>query len=209
MALISVAEALDHVLAHAVPLDAEEVPLDRGRGRVLALDLKSRRTQPPADVSAMDGYAVRADRCGGGAGAVESHRRSSRRQAIHRQNRAGRSGAHFHRRLRARRRRCRSWSRNRPSATATASKCRKPTVAGRHVRRQGLDFKAGEQLFAKGHRLTARDLALVAGMNHPLVPVFRKPKVALFATGDELVLARHRARSGPDRLFQRLCARLR
>ena len=41
--------------------------------------------------------------------------------------------------------------------------------------------------FAKGHRLTARDLALVAGMNHPLVPVYRKPKVALFATGDELV----------------------
>ena len=39
----------------------------------------------------------------------------------------------------------------------------------------------------KGHRLTARDLALVAGMNHPLVPVYRKPKVALFATGDELV----------------------
>ena len=63
----------------------------------------------------------------------------------------------------------------------------KPTVAGRHVRRQGLDFKAGEQLFAKGHRLTARDLALVAGMNYPLVPVYRKPKVALFATGDELV----------------------
>ena len=59
MALISVAEALDHVLAHAAPLPADEVPLDEAAGRVLALDLKARRTQPPADVSAMDGYAVR------------------------------------------------------------------------------------------------------------------------------------------------------
>src|ERR1700691_2683903 len=61
----------------------------------------------------------------------------------------------------------------------------KPAVAGRNVRRQGLDFNKGDRLFAKGHRLTARDLALVAGMNHPLVPVYRKPRVALFATGDE------------------------
>ena len=59
-ALISVAEALDHVLAHAGALPADEVPLDAACGRVLAYDLKARRTQPPADVSAMDGYAVRA-----------------------------------------------------------------------------------------------------------------------------------------------------
>ena len=52
---------------------------------------------------------------------------------------------------------------------------------------QGLDFSAGETLLAAGHRLTARDLALAAAMNHPLVPVHRRPKVALFATGDELV----------------------
>ncbi len=63
----------------------------------------------------------------------------------------------------------------------------KATAKGRNVRPQGLDFRLGDKLFAKGHRLTARDLALVAGMNHPLVPVYRKPKVALFATGDELV----------------------
>ena len=63
----------------------------------------------------------------------------------------------------------------------------KPTVKGRNVRRQGLDFKIGDRLFDKGHRLTARDLALVAGMNHPLVPVHRRPKIAMFATGDELV----------------------
>src|SRR6516164_4492040 len=60
VALISVAQALDHVLAHAAPLPAEQVPLDEALGRVLAADLKALRTQPPADVSAMDGYAARA-----------------------------------------------------------------------------------------------------------------------------------------------------
>ena len=63
----------------------------------------------------------------------------------------------------------------------------KPVSKGRHIRRQGLDFRRGDSLFAAGHRLTARDLALIAGMNHPIVPVHRRPTVALFATGDELV----------------------
>ena len=53
--------------------------------------------------------------------------------------------------------------------------------------RKASTFAQGEVLLAKGHRLTARDLQLAAGMNHPLVPVYRRPKIALFATGDELV----------------------
>src|SRR5256885_7863163 len=57
---MSVAEALRQVLEHAVPLRSETVPLADAYGRVLASDLKALRTQPPADVSAMDGYAVRA-----------------------------------------------------------------------------------------------------------------------------------------------------
>ena len=63
----------------------------------------------------------------------------------------------------------------------------KPTAKGRHVRPQGLDFRQSDALLPAGHRLTARDLALAAGMNHPLLPVYRRPKLALFATGDELV----------------------
>ena len=59
MALLSVAEALERVLEHAAPLPAEEAPLADADGRVLAFPLKALRTQPPADVSAMDGYAVR------------------------------------------------------------------------------------------------------------------------------------------------------
>ena len=60
MALLSVADALALVLADAAPLPAEPAALVDACGRVLAADLVALRTQPPADVSAMDGYAVRA-----------------------------------------------------------------------------------------------------------------------------------------------------
>ena len=59
MALMPVAEALARVLADAEPLAAEATPLADAYGRVLAADVAALRTQPPADVSAMDGYAVR------------------------------------------------------------------------------------------------------------------------------------------------------
>ena len=59
---------------------------------------------------------------------------------------------------------------------------------GKHVRPEGLDFKRGAVLLAKGRRLSDRDLALAAAMNHPTVPVHRRPKVAVLATGDELVM---------------------
>src|ERR671924_570690 len=55
-----VAEALARVLADARPLTAEAVPLTQAHGRVLAANVAALRTQPPANVSAMDGYAVRA-----------------------------------------------------------------------------------------------------------------------------------------------------
>jgi molybdopterin molybdotransferase len=62
-----------------------------------------------------------------------------------------------------------------------------PTEKGRNIRRKGLDFRAGDRLLSKGRRLTSRDLALAAAMNHAAVPVHRRPRVALIATGDELV----------------------
>ena len=59
---------------------------------------------------------------------------------------------------------------------------------GRHVRPAGIDFREGDVLLAAGGRLTDRDLSLAAGMNYPKLPVRRRPKVALLATGDELVM---------------------
>src|SRR5437868_3982567 len=60
MALMPVADALQRVLADARPLPPETVPLNDALGRVLTEDVIALRTQPPAAVSAMDGYAVRA-----------------------------------------------------------------------------------------------------------------------------------------------------
>ncbi len=58
--LLSVGEALQRVLEHAAPLPAEELPLSKPPAACWPIRLKARRTQPPADMSAMDGYAVRA-----------------------------------------------------------------------------------------------------------------------------------------------------
>jgi molybdopterin molybdotransferase len=185
-ALLSVAQALERVLEHAAPLPAVEVPLSEAAGLVLAYPLKARRTQPPADVSAMDGYAVRAaDVANAPArlkiiGEVAAGRPVAQHvgpgeaariftggvmpggaDTVVIQEHATRDGDHV----------------------AVA----KPSSKGRHIRVHGLDFRKGDSLLAAGHRLTPRDLALAAGMNHPLVPVHRRPKIALFATGDELV----------------------
>jgi molybdopterin molybdotransferase len=186
VASISVAEALDRVLAHAAPLPAERVPLVDACGRVLADDLKALRTQPPADVSAMDGYAVRA----------EDVATAPVRLKIIGEVAAGRAFAATVRTGEA----ARIFTGGVvpegadtiiiQEMTARAGEwvtVEKPAAKGRHVRSRGLDFHCGDKLFVKGHRLTARDLALAAGMNHPLLPVHRQPKVALFATGDELV----------------------
>jgi len=186
VALLSVAEALERVLEHAAPLPAEEAPLADADGRVLAFPLKALRTQPPADMSAMDGYAVRSADVANVPvrlkviGEVAAGRPFSRALGRGEAARIFTGGVI-------------------PEGADTIViqeqtkrvgdnvEVEKPSGKGRHIRVQGLDFKAGEVLLPAGHRLTARDLMLAAAMNHPLVPVHRRPKVALFATGDELV----------------------
>jgi molybdopterin molybdotransferase len=61
-------------------------------------------------------------------------------------------------------------------------------VSGRHIRPAGVDFRKGDVLLAAGTRLTDRDVSLAASMNYPELPVRRRPKVAVLATGDELVM---------------------
>ncbi len=186
MALISVAEALDRVLAHAAPLPAEQVALDDALGRVLAGDLQALRTQPPADLSAMDGYAARASDVAAAPivlrviGEVAAGRPFTAAVGPGEAARIFTGGVM-------------------PAGADTviiqeiterrgdAVTVLKPVKKGRHIRRQGLDFERGQTLFSAGHRVSARDLALLAGMNHQRLPLHRRPKVALFATGDELV----------------------
>src|SRR5205814_1976066 len=61
-------------------------------------------------------------------------------------------------------------------------------VRGRHIRPAGVDFKEGDVLLTRGTRLADRHLSLAAAMNYPELPVRRRPKVAILATGDELVM---------------------
>jgi molybdopterin molybdotransferase len=187
VALMPVAEALARVLADAEPLAAEAVPLAQAHGRVLAADVAALRTQPPADVSAMDGYAVRSADVvqapfklrlvgevaaghpfRGAVGPGEAARIFTGgvlppgTDTIVIQENTVREG-------------------DAVVITAASGK-------GKHVRVEGLDFKCGAVLLTKGRRLSDRDLALAAAMNHPTVRVHRRPKVALLATGDELVM---------------------
>src|SRR6185437_1704915 len=61
-------------------------------------------------------------------------------------------------------------------------------TAGRHIRRAGQDFAAGDAVVPAGRRLTARDIGLAAAANHPWLTVHRRPGVAVLATGDEIAM---------------------
>lgn len=186
MAALSVVDALARILADVVPLPSEDAPLAQACGRVLTRDLEALRTQPPDALSAMDGYAVRA---------ADVAQVPARLRVIGEVP----AGRPF----------------DRPIGAGEAARIftggvvpvgadtvviqentaregdtvivRQGATEGRHVRAQGLDFKAGDCPLARGRRLTARDLALAVAMNHGTVPVHRRPRIGVLATGDELV----------------------
>src|SRR5262249_10947343 len=63
----------------------------------------------------------------------------------------------------------------------------RPQSKGRYFRPEGSVSKPGARVLAKGPRLSTRDIGLAAAMNHATVPVHRRPRMAVLATGDELV----------------------
>jgi molybdopterin molybdotransferase len=187
VALMPVADALSAVLAGTEPLPEEMVALDAAHHRVLARDVAALRTQPPQAMSAMDGYAVRA--------ADASH--VAARLKVIGEVAAGRP---FEKTVGAGEA-VRIFTGGVIPAGADAVVIQEDTVVeaggititeaaitGRHIRPAGIDFREGDVLLARGTRLTDRDLSLVAGMNYPRIPVRRRPKVAILATGDELVM---------------------
>jgi molybdopterin molybdotransferase len=182
-----VSDALAAVLAGTEALPDEMVVLDAAFHRVLARDVAARRTQPPEAMSAMDGYAVRA----ADAAKVDAQLTVIGEAAAGCPF-AGTVGAGEAVRI---------FTGGVVPAGADAVVIQEDAVAdgkritikeaavtGRHIRPAGIDFREGEVLLHKGTRLTERDLALAAGMNHPQLAVHRRPKVAVLATGDELVM---------------------
>jgi molybdopterin molybdotransferase len=187
VALLPVAEALARVLADTEPLSAVATPLADAHGRVLAADLAALRTQPPANVSAMDGYAVHSQDVAGAPVRLKLVGEVAAGHPFQGSVRRGEAARIFTGGVL-------------PPGTDTiviqentvregdAVLVNTASGKGKHVRVEGLDFKRGAMLLAKGRRLKDRDLALAAAMNYPTVPVHRTPKVALLATGDELVM---------------------
>ena len=198
MSLLSVEDATAQLLGGVKPLAGETAGLDAALGRVLAQDLTATRTQPPFPASAMDGYAVRAadaasegaslkvigtsragERFDGSLGPGEAVRIFTGApvpegaDAILIQENATHEGDHV---------------------TVTV-----PLSKGQHVRPAGLDFREGETLLAAGSVLGSREIALAASMNFAEVPVRRRPRVAILATGDELVAPG--GDPGPDQII--------
>ena len=184
--MIPVEEARGRILQALAPTPAETVPLASAGGRVLARPVHARLTQPPADVSAMDGYAVRAVDAAEGAvlrvtgsapaghpfagavGAGEAVRIFTGAFLP-----AGADAILLQEDAEAAEDRLRVGETVRP---------------GRWIRRRGLDFEEGELLLPAGRRLTARDVGLAAAANHPWLAVHRRPRVGILATGDEIAL---------------------
>ncbi len=187
MALISVDEARSRILAEATPVGTECVALMAADGRTLAAPLAALRTQPPFDASAMDGYAVRS----GDVAALPACLKVIGEAA---------AGRGFRGQVEASEA-VRIFTGAPVPAGADAIVIQEDTKregdnvivhSGApdpgHVRQRGFDFIEGQKLICDGTCLTARDVTLAAAMGHAQLEVRRKPRVALIATGDELVL---------------------
>jgi len=184
MTLISLDEARALLLAGVTPVEAETLPIAECGGRALAADVAAARDQPPDPVSAMDGYAVRDDEAVAGA----------RLRVIG----DAPAGAPFR------------GSVTPGTAVRIATGGVVPQGAGRiviqeivardgdeiliaeapgaasYVRPAGCDFAAGQLLAAAGERLTPARLGLAVAANQGALRVRRRPRVAIFASGDEL-----------------------
>ncbi len=184
--MISVDEARARILAPLAPTAPEIVPLAAAWNRVTAAPIAARLTQPPQDVSAMDGFALRA--ADGGLGA--SLRVVGSAPAGHPwegQLATGEALRLFTGSIVPQGADCIALQEDAAREGDTVI-LREAAVAGRHIRRAGQDFAAGEVLIPAGKRLNARDIGLIAAGNHPWVAVHRRPRVALLATGDEIAL---------------------
>ena len=185
--MLAVEEALARIVAGLAPLPAEWCHLGAARGRVLATDLVAPRDQPPHAISAMDGYAVRAADLAGGSATLRQVGAAPAGGTFEGGVGPGETVRIF------------TGGRLPPGADAIALQENatvdgdRITLAGRvepgaYVRPAGLDFKRGDLGLAAGTILSARKLGLVAAFNHAWLAVRRKPRVALLATGDELVM---------------------
>ncbi|NQV56304.1 MAG: molybdopterin molybdotransferase MoeA, partial [Rhodospirillales bacterium] len=185
--MISVAEARAAVLAGVSRLAPEEVMVTEASGRVLAEDIASRITQPPAAVSAMDGYAVRAADVGRVPATLTLIGESAAGGEFEGSLGAGQTvriftGAPLPEGADA------IVIQEDTDVSGDQITMKEAAPAGKYVRPAGLDYKQGDVMLTAGKRLNSRDVALISGMDVPWLKVIRKPRVAILSTGNELVL---------------------
>jgi molybdopterin molybdotransferase len=183
--MITVDEALDRIFTRIPTPLPETVPLNRAHKRVLLTPLLAKHTQPPFDASAMDGYAVRAAEIEPGKPVFLAG--------------TSQAGARFTGMMQSGE--CVRIFTGAPlpigadavimqeQATALGNQVtfHKAARPGQSVRRKGNDFTEGKELLLPGVGLTPAMLNLAASANYPELTVARRPRLAILATGDELV----------------------
>lgn len=188
--MISTDAALRIVLEAVAPLGVERVPLLDALGRVLAEEIRSPRDIPGFDNSAMDGYAVRAADI---ATASEAH---PVRLKVVETVPAGRmpeyqvgpgecartmTGAPIARGADA------IVQVERTRGEGSTVEILAPAEAKSFIRPRGEDLRVGESVMSAGRMLSPSDLGMLASLSRSMVGVYRRPRVAIVATGDELV----------------------
>lgn len=197
MPMLTLEQALDALMAGVAtrpPAAAETVPTSEALGRVLAVGLVSSIDVPPADNSAMDGYALRsADVPGPGTLLPVSQRIPAGVVGMALQ--AGTAARIF------------TGAQLPAGADAVVMQEQCEAVddevrvnvapeAGRSVRRRGEDVRRGSVVLPAGTRLTPQALGLAATVGAATLRVSRRPRVALFSTGDELAVPGEPLRPG-------------
>ena len=188
--MISVDDAWAAIGAVAPLHQTEAVNLADAVGRILAAPLMAKRTQPPRNVSAMDGYAVRAADIDKGTSSFSVVGEAQAGGEFTDTLGAGEAVRIFTGAIvpngadhiiiqedvtRAA---------NSDTITLTAAQ-----VTARHIRAAGQDFAKGDILLPQGRMLSPADLALAANGNHAALDVFTRPRIAFIASGDEIVPA--------------------
>ncbi|TZG36899.1 gephyrin-like molybdotransferase Glp [Agrobacterium sp. B1(2019)] len=186
--LLPVDEAIRRLLEAAVPVaESETLPLAECDGRVLSTDLAARLTQPPFDASAMDGYALRSADAADIGSVLTVIGQAAAGHAFTGAVSEGQAVRIF-------------TGAPVPQGADTiliqedaevleGGKIRTAfdVTAGRHIRPRGQDFTEGEAALKAGRELGFTDLTLAAAMNHATLTVYRRPRIAILATGDELL----------------------
>lgn len=187
MALLPVDQALEKLLDGAEPKGTEKMPISQLRGRILAKDLVSKRTHPPFNASAMDGYAVKYKDAAEIGATLKVIGESAAGHGFHGTFGDGESVRIF-------------TGAPVPSTADTILiqenteklddgfvRVTAPAQANRHIRLAGVDFSKDDVLLKKYRKMDYSAITLAASMNYANVEVFQKPLISVLATGDELV----------------------